>query len=102
MKTVSQAAQEAFAAFAHADLVWDDELRRLYGDHACNIRYLPAGKGRPGSHLRHLFDDRAKAQAAWNAARQVEEAARKPVLRPTVLDMAEDALLAVSRMQREA
>jgi hypothetical protein len=46
---------------------WGRELHRIFGNRAGDVRFTPAGKGAPGSHLRALHDARMVAQAAWDA-----------------------------------
>jgi hypothetical protein len=58
---------EALRAWQRADDAWSAELTRQFGQDACNQRYLPHGKGEPGSTLRQLHD-------AWNYARMQWEA----------------------------
>lgn len=48
-----------------ADDAWSAELRRLFGKRAGDVRYTAAGKGEPGSTLRHLHDEFRRANEAW-------------------------------------
>jgi len=58
------------ASFA-AEKAYTAEVERVFGADACQARYLPRGKGEPGSELRRLHDARAAARntesAAWAA-----------------------------------
>ena len=52
-----------------ADQAWGDELRRLFGARAGDVRYTAAGAGAPGSALRALHDAKLAADAAmWGNA----------------------------------
>lgn len=59
---------EATRAFQAAEDVWQAELVARFGKDAGNARYLPRGKGEPGSRLRVLHDMRQTAQALFRAA----------------------------------
>jgi hypothetical protein len=59
---------EAINAANAAEKAWSDALGILYGKFAGDIRYLPDGKGLPGSHLRTLYDAKVAADRAMNAA----------------------------------
>lgn len=59
----------ATIAFQQADDAWGDELHRLFGKKAGDIRYTAAGKGIPGSELRRRYEARETARIAWDAAR---------------------------------
>jgi hypothetical protein len=48
-----------------ADDAWGEELRRIYRNNACNVRYTKAGRGEPGSNLRRLYENREAARVAW-------------------------------------
>lgn len=48
-----------------ADNAWTQELVRLFGKRAGDMRYANAGKGDVGSELRRLHDARMTAQEAW-------------------------------------
>ena len=43
------------------DREWSAELTCLFGKRACDARYLPEGKGAPGSALRDIYDRRTVA-----------------------------------------
>ena len=53
---------EATNAFEAADKAWAAKLPNV-----TNARYLPIGKGEPGSELRRLYEARAKAADAHHA-----------------------------------
>lgn len=55
------------AAFTQADQRWSMELVSAFGVAAQTQRYLPAGRGAPGSTLRAAYDARALAQEAYDA-----------------------------------
>jgi len=65
-----------YCAFDAADRDWQAELVRVYGRSAGEARYLPLGKGAPGTTLHKLHLAREAARVAW--WREVErERARK-------------------------
>lgn len=67
--------QTTLAAFFAADDAWSHELLSVFGAADCGTkRYLPEGKGEPGSVLRRLHDSRDKAMRAWDAAREAGHA----------------------------
>ena len=47
-----------------ADKAYGDELRRVFGKHAGDVRYSPEGKGLTGSVLRRLHDAKLEADSA--------------------------------------
>jgi hypothetical protein len=53
----AKAAQDACDA-------WGAELRKSFGKRAGDMRYLPAGKGEPGSDLRRTYDAFVAARIA--------------------------------------
>lgn len=56
---------EIFAARQAAlrsDNAWQDELNRLFGRNAGDVRYTKAGRGEPGSTLSMLYSDFKTAQ----------------------------------------
>jgi hypothetical protein len=67
----SNARESARKAFQAADDAWGDELRRLFGKRAGDVRYTVQGKGEAGSTLRGLHDAQVAAAAAWTLACQV-------------------------------
>lgn len=54
----------AWRAFCAADELWSAELTRLYGRNSGDIRYTQEGTGKPGSLLRHLYEQRCYARVA--------------------------------------
>lgn len=67
--------QTTLAAFLAADDAWSHELLRVFGKRDCgDKRYLPEGRGNPGTKLRRLHDARDKAMRAWDAAREASHA----------------------------
>lgn len=52
-------------AFQAADEAWSAELVRCFGKHAGDKRYLPEGKGAPGSVLRLTHDARDALRQAF-------------------------------------
>ena len=60
---------ETARAFTETCHAWSLELQRQFGKAACAIRYLPEGKGEPGSELRQLHDLRESARIQWERAR---------------------------------
>lgn len=57
---------EATQAFNNADEVWSAELVRQFGKRsACNARYQPRGRGKPGSALRAKYEAREEARKAF-------------------------------------
>jgi hypothetical protein len=67
--------QEAYEAFQRADDIWQIALEFKWGVRAGDMRYTDEARGEEGSDLRKAYDDRAAAQAAWNAACDAERAA---------------------------
>jgi hypothetical protein len=43
------------------DAAWQNELTRVFGQRASTARYLPEGKGAPGSALRDLYENHISA-----------------------------------------
>jgi len=70
------AAWEAFRRFDVADHEWGKELVRVFGKQASDKRYQPVGHGKPGSALRALYVQREQLRESWEAAREIERAAR--------------------------
>jgi hypothetical protein len=54
---------EVYRAALAADKAWGDELRRLFGAQAGDIRYSRLGVGLLGSKLRQLHDAKLVADA---------------------------------------
>lgn len=67
----------AIATFRAADDAWQAEINRTLPG-VVNARYLPAGKGQPGTKLRRLYAARTAAanehHAAWEATRAADRA----------------------------
>jgi hypothetical protein len=61
--TLRAAKQFAETRFHKADAAWAAKLPNVV-----NARYLPIGKGEPGSELRKLSDARMDAMRAWETA----------------------------------
>jgi hypothetical protein len=59
---------QLYKAALNADEAWSNELERLFGKHAGDVRYTKAGMGEPGSKLRLLIEAFRKANDAWIAA----------------------------------
>lgn len=59
---------DATMAFLRADDAWGDELRRVFGREAGDVRYMPPARGEPGTRLRELHDAREAAREAWERA----------------------------------
>ena len=57
---MSSEVHEAYAAFEKADSYWSALLPKI-----TNARYLPIGKGKPGSALRAAHDAREAARIKW-------------------------------------
>lgn len=62
------ATENLYAVALAADQAWGDELRRLFGKNAGDIRYTKRGQGEPGSELRRLHDAKLAADAALRAS----------------------------------
>ena len=58
----------ASANFYTTDAAWQAELVRQFGKQAGDKRYLPEGKGAPGSALRTLYAARDAARIIWEQA----------------------------------
>lgn len=56
---------ELMAIAYAADDAYTDELVRLFGKRAGEVRYTSEGKGKPGSTLRRLSDAKLAADRAW-------------------------------------
>lgn len=57
---------KAVQAFFATDDAWQKEIdRTLRG--VVNARYLPIGRGEPGSSLRQLYDAKVAAFNAWRS-----------------------------------
>ncbi len=65
----------ATVAFQSADDAWQAEINRTMPN-LTNARYLPAGKGAPGSILAALHEARETASNAYHAARRAAYAPR--------------------------
>jgi len=48
-----------------AESAWFNELVRLHGRNACDVRYTEAAKGEKGSTLRQLYLDYRNATDYW-------------------------------------
>ena len=59
----------AYEAALAADRAWSDELARLFGKNAGDVRYTAKGEGPPGSELRRLCDAKLSADKAWQQTR---------------------------------
>ena len=59
---------ELATSFQAADDTWQEALENTFPD-AHTARYLPRGKGKPGSKLRAAYDAREAARIAWESAR---------------------------------
>lgn len=68
MKNTASPLNTLRVAFLHADDAWGDELRRLFGNGAGDVRYNVHGKGAEGSKLRTLHDAREAARVAYDVA----------------------------------
>jgi hypothetical protein len=66
--------KDAYRAFEIADRDWRAELLRVYGREAGTARYLPLGKGAPGTTLHKLHLARKAARMAWWRAVERERA----------------------------
>ena len=53
-----------------ADDNWHNELVRLFGKNACNVRYTKEGKGAIGSFLNEAYQTHRMACDAWAEAIQ--------------------------------
>lgn len=57
-------------AFADADKAWGEAIASdPIASRTIDARYLPAGRGAPGSRLRAAHDAREAARIAWEKAR---------------------------------
>jgi hypothetical protein len=56
---------DAYAAFVLADDIWQIALECRFGVAASDVRYIPAGKGEPGSDLRKAYEARESARIEW-------------------------------------
>ena len=61
-------AEETYRAWLAADEAWSAELRRAFGKQAGDMRYLPQGRGAPGSALRVTYEAFCAGREAWEAA----------------------------------
>lgn len=57
-----------YRAAVAADDAYGNELRRLFGARAGDVRYTTRGDGLPGSTLRRLRDEKLAADAALRAS----------------------------------
>ena len=62
------AAATAMRNFQAADDAWQRALEDVFPD-AHTARYLPRGKGKPGTSLRAAWESREAARAAWESLR---------------------------------
>ena len=58
-------AADAYKAALAADDAWGDELRRLFGKRAGDVRYTRQGMGDPESELRRLHDAKVLTGDVW-------------------------------------
>ena len=65
MNTPDHIKQAVTVLFGQTDAAWAAELTRVFGRDACNQRYLPAGRGEPGTKLHALHKARDAARKAW-------------------------------------
>lgn len=65
---------ELYGVACYWDNLWQEELTRLYGKNAGDVRYTEEGKGKPGSKLRKTYDIRTKAVQDWHASIGLGEA----------------------------
>ena len=65
MKATNRA--QAYSIFAKADDDWQAEIDATFGRTACDKRYLPEGKGTPGTPLRAAHDAREAARVQWES-----------------------------------
>ena len=63
--------------YQRAQDAWTDELRRLFGKRAGDVRYTSQGRGEPGMDLNRLWIAQDKARIAWEVARGVGTAIPK-------------------------
>lgn len=70
----------AIAQAMTAESAWEHELAACFGRDACNARYLPAGRGEPGTLLAALYAFHRQASEAMHrafvAAREADRQAR--------------------------
>jgi len=55
-----------------AESAWFNELVRLYGRKACDVRYTEAAKGEKGTALRQLYLDYRNATEYWRESLKKE------------------------------
>jgi hypothetical protein len=61
--------------FLAADRAWSEELTRVFGKEAGDVRYRNEARGEPGSELRRRYRRRELALKAWDEARAKEREA---------------------------
>ena len=62
---------ETEAVLARADRQWRSEVTRLYGpDGVLRFGYSIEGRGEDGTPVRHAYDARSHAVAAWRHERR--------------------------------
>ena len=62
---------ETETVLARADRTWRSEVTRLYGpDGVLHFGYSREGRGEDGTPVRHAYDARCHAVAAWRRERR--------------------------------
>lgn len=65
-KSKKERIEHAYRRALRADDAWSEELRRVFGSKAGNVRYTKRGEGEPGSRLRRLYKAKVRADKAWD------------------------------------
>jgi hypothetical protein len=73
LSTFERLALPERAALQAADDAWSRQLRRMFKGRAGDIRYTPAGKGKPGGKLNSLYLAREAARIAYDRACGLDE-----------------------------
>lgn len=93
LEALRKARSAAQIRFDQADNAWSKKLPKVP-----NARYLPIGKGDPGTSLRKLYDARESAREAWEHASEKYRDADLQAFRKSLIDAATKDLLASAAM----